>query len=79
MIDGTTRECAGVIAALERAMSGLREGATVRAIVADVPTRIDVRAWAERKGHAVPSERRDAGRFYLTIIKSGSRSLVGSP
>ena len=73
VVDGTTRECAGVIAALEQAMSGLHDGAAVRALVADVPSRVDVHAWAERKGHAIPHERREAGRFQLTIIKGGRR------
>jgi len=71
VVDGTARECTGVIAALEKAMSGLKDGATVRALVADVPSRVDVHAWAERKGHAIPAERREAGRFQLTIIKGG--------
>jgi len=73
VVDGTRRECTGVIAELEKAMSGLHEGATVRALVADVPSRVDVHAWAERKGHAIPQERREAGRFQLTIVKGGRR------
>ena len=71
VVDGTTRECAGVIAALEQAMSGLHDGAAVRALVADVPSRVDVHAWAERKGHRVSSERREAGTFQMIIIKGG--------
>jgi TusA-related sulfurtransferase len=73
VVDGTRRECTGVIAELEKAMSDLRDGATVRALVADVPSRVDVRAWAERRGHAIPLEGRDGGRFQLTIIKGGRR------
>jgi len=73
VVDGTRRECTGVIAALENAMDGLQDGATVRAFVADVPSRVDVHAWAERKGHAIPREERHAGRFELTIVKGGRR------
>jgi len=72
IVDGTARECTGVIAALEHAMDNLGDGETVEALVADVPSRVDVRAWAERKGHAIPSERREAGRFRLTIIKGAA-------
>jgi len=72
-VDGTRRECTGIIAELETAMAGLRDGAKVRALVADVPSRIDVLAWAERKGHAVPVDRKEAGRFHLTIVKAGRR------
>jgi len=74
VVDGTRRECTGVIAALEKAMGGLRDGSTVRALVADVPSRVDVHAWAERKGHAIPHEERRAGRFQLTIVKGGRRA-----
>ena len=79
VVDGTRRECTGVIAELERAMSGLRDGATVTALVADVPSRVDVHAWAERKGHAIPTEKREAGRFQLTIVKGGRRPRGRSP
>ena len=62
VIDGTTRDCAGVIAALERTMRELPEGGTVLAIVADVPSRIDVHAWADRKGHSITTDRPEDGR-----------------
>ena len=67
VVDGTTRECAGVIAALEKSVRSLRTETTLLAIVGDVPSRIDVLAWAARKGHRVLSERRESGRFLLTI------------
>lgn len=69
VVDGTTRDCAGVIAALEKTMRELPDGGTILAIVADVPSRIDVHAWAHRKGHAVTSDRAEDGRFRLTIVK----------
>lgn len=73
VVDGTTRDCAGVIAELEKTMRELPEGAVVLALVADVPSRIDVHAWAERKGHTIPADRSENGRFQLTIVK-GHRS-----
>ena len=72
-VDGTRKECTGVIAALERAMGPLGAGATVRALVGDVPSRIDVRAWAERKGHAIVVDRREPRGFQITIVKAGRR------
>jgi TusA-related sulfurtransferase len=71
VVDGTAKTCTGVIAGLETVMRRLPDGANVRAIVADVPTRIDVHAWAERKGHAIPAEVREAGLFQITIVKAG--------
>jgi TusA-related sulfurtransferase len=79
VVDGTRRECAGVIAALEKVLRDLPEGSAVRALVADVPNRIDVYAWAERKGHAIPVDRRDLGRFELIIVKGGRRSGASGP
>ena len=72
VVDGTRRECTGLIAALEKELRSVPAGAPIRAIVGDVPTRIDVHAWAERKGHAIESEVREAGRFHLTIVKGGA-------
>jgi TusA-related sulfurtransferase len=72
-VDGTRKECTGVIAALEKAMGSVGAGATVRALVRDVPSRIDVRAWAERKGHAILADRKEPRGFQLTIIKAGRR------
>ena len=76
-VDGTAKTCTGVIAGLEIAMQRLPDGAHVRAIVADVPTRIDVHAWAERKGHEIPSEERAAGVFQITIVKAGRARSAG--
>ncbi len=79
VVDGTTRECAGVIAALEKTMRSLPDGARVRALIADVPSRIDVHAWAGRKGHAIPFDRVTGAHFELTIVKGGASSRLGRP
>lgn len=78
IVDGTARECTGVIAALEKVMRELPDGAMVCALVADVPSRIDVHAWAGRKGHAITVDRIGSGRFELTILKGGARGRIGS-
>ena len=69
VVDGTTHDCAGVIAALEKTMRELPEGAALLALVADVPSRIDVHAWADRKGHSIRSDVPENGHFRLTIVK----------
>lgn len=71
VVDGTKKECKGVLAELEQAMERAESGAPVHAIVADVPSRIDVRAWAERKGHRVTQDGRADGHFHMVIVKSG--------
>jgi len=71
IVDGTAKQCTGIIAGLETAMRRLPDGATVQALVGDVPSRIEVHAWAERKGHTIAAERKEAGRFQITVIKAG--------
>jgi TusA-related sulfurtransferase len=72
VIDGTRKECAGIIAGLEKAMGGLNTGALVRAIVDDVPSRLEVHLWAERKGHAIVAEKNDGMIFQITVAKGGA-------
>lgn len=79
VVDGTRRECAGVIAELEKTLAGLPEGVAVRALVAEVPNRIDVYAWAERRGHSIPIERREGHRYQLIIVKGGRRPRPPAP
>lgn len=71
VVDGTRKECKGVLALLEGTLGPLPLGSQVRALVADVPSHIDVRAWAERKGHAVLSDLRVEGHFEMVIVKGG--------
>jgi TusA-related sulfurtransferase len=79
LVDGTSKQCTGVIAGLESAMKRLPDGSVVEALVADVPSRIEVHAWAERRGHAISAERRDAGRFRITVVKAGRPGGAASP
>jgi TusA-related sulfurtransferase len=71
IVDGTSKQCTGIIAGLETVLRRLPDGATVVALVADVPSRIEVHAWAERKGHSITAERKEAGRFHITLVKAG--------
>jgi TusA-related sulfurtransferase len=72
VVDGTRKECAGIIAGLEKAMQTLPDGALVRAIVDDVPGRLEVHLWAERKGHAVVAEKNNGMIFQITVAKGGA-------
>ncbi len=71
-VDGTLLTCKGVIARLEREFTELPSGSLVRVVVNEVPNRIDVRAWADRKGHRVVDEVRRDERFELFIAKNGA-------
>lgn len=72
VVDGTRKECAGIIAGLEKAMGALPDGALVRAIVDDVPSRLEVHLWVERKGHAIVDEKNNGMIFQITVAKGGA-------
>ena len=72
VVDGTAKTCKGVIAGLERGMTDLAPGDVVLALVDDIPTRIDVYAWAQRKRHRVLDERRRGSGFAFYIAKGAS-------
>lgn len=74
VVDGTAKTCKGVIAGLERGMSDLAEGDVVLAIVDDIPTRLDVHAWAQRKSHRILEELRRGSGYAFYIAKGGSSS-----
>jgi len=70
-VDGTALTCKGAIAKLETEFSGLPSGSVARVLLGDVPSRIDVRAWADRKGHRVVEDARRGELFELLIAKNG--------
>ncbi len=51
-IDGRKKSCTGLIAELEKAMKN-DSVSRVAVLVQDVPTKIDIYAWAKRKGHTI--------------------------
>ena len=75
-VDGTLLTCKGAIARLEKEFSSLPAGSLARVLVNDVPSRIDVRAWADRKGHRIVNDVRQGEAFELLIAR-GERS--GTP
>ena len=73
-VDGTLLTCKGAIAKLETEFSILPSGSVARVLLGDVPSRIDIRAWADRKGHRVIEDAHRNERFELLIAK-GERSF----
>jgi TusA-related sulfurtransferase len=80
VVDGTAKTCRGVIAGLERGMTDLEPGDVVLAIVEDIPTRLEVYAWAQRKSHRIVEERRRGAGYVMYIAKgAGNRVPVLTP
>jgi TusA-related sulfurtransferase len=73
VVDGSAKACKGVIAGLERGMADLAPGELVLAIVEDIPTRLDVYAWAYRKNHRIVEERRQGAGYVLYVAKGNGR------
>jgi len=73
-VDGTLLTCKGALARLEQTFSTLPSGSLARVLVNDVPNRIDVRGWADRKGHRIVQDVRRGDVFELLIAKGGGPS-----
>jgi len=78
-VDGTLLTCKGAIAKLETEFSSRPSGTVARVLLNDVPTRIDVHAWAGRKGHRVLEDVRRGDAFELLIAKEGLRVELKPP
>ena len=68
-IDGTKKNCAGVIAELEKKMREAKEDDTVIAIVKSIPDKIDIYAWAERKKHRIVDDTYASPVYKIKIMK----------
>jgi len=78
-VDGTALTCKGAIAKLETEFVTRPPGSLARVLLGDVPTRIDVRAWADRKGHRVVHDARRDELFELFIEKGGGTATTAAP
>jgi len=76
-VDGTLLTCKGAIAKLETEFAKLPSGTVARVIVNEVPSRIDLRAWADRKGHSVLEDVHRGDRFELLISKGDPMRPTG--
>ena len=70
-VDGTLLSCKGAIARLETEFSNSPRGTVARVLVNDVPSRIDLRAWIDRKGHLLIRDVRAGDVFELHVAKGG--------
>jgi len=77
-VDGTLLSCKGAIARLEREFSTRPSGTVARVLVNEVPNRIDVVAWAQRKGHRIVEEARQGEVFEILVAKGGAPELPAS-
>jgi len=68
-VDGTLLTCKGAVARLQQEFVERPPGSLARVLVNEVPNRIDVIAWADRKGHRVVAETRRGDVFELIIAK----------
>jgi TusA-related sulfurtransferase len=73
-----TGTCTGLLAELERTLRSLPPGSAVRAVVRDIPTRVDVLAWADRKGHRVVADEREGALSRLVIVRGEEPTPVPS-
>lgn len=67
-IDSKGKKCTGLIAEMEKAMSDSYVS-RVRVTVHDVPTRIDIYAWAKRKGHRIAEENLAGRGVFMMVIE----------
>jgi hypothetical protein len=68
VIDGTGKTCAGILAALTDQVERDRES-FVEVIMPDVLNTYDVIVWAEKGGHDIVTQRKDAGGSMRILIK----------
>jgi TusA-related sulfurtransferase len=69
LIDATQKNCKGVITELEKVRQAIDSGEKVETLVVGIPNRVDVCAWARRKGYVVERENRDGSTFRLTVSR----------
>jgi len=62
-------DCTGLLADLEKTMRRLPPGGRILTVAPDIPTRIEILAWAGRKGHRVRAEPVDGAATRLFIEK----------
>ena len=68
MIDGTGKTCAGILAALTEQVQR-DESSVVEVIMSDVLNTYDVIVWAEKGGHSILTQRRDADGSIRILIQ----------
>ncbi len=70
LVDGRGKSCQGILAALQQ-QAEREPHAIVEAVLADALNIYDVIVWAERSGHALLSQRKDADGTSRVLIQPG--------
>lgn len=69
-VDGTRKNCKGIVAQLVEIMGQVGVGATVEAVVPDPINRNEVLEWVRRRGYAVASEVKKNNVYVISIVKT---------
>ena len=76
LLDATKKNCKGVITELEKVMVTLKSGDKVETIVYGIPNKMDVYAWAKRKGHTIESSEREGVNFKMVVVKGNTEAMT---
>lgn len=70
LVDGTKKNCRGIVAQLVDIMSQVGVGAVVDAVVPDAVNREEVINWAKRRGYIIVADTRRGNVFVLSLMKT---------
>ncbi|PSN96454.1 hypothetical protein B9Q04_10105 [Candidatus Marsarchaeota G2 archaeon BE_D] len=70
LVDGTKKNCRGIVAQLVDIMSQVGVGAVVDAVVPDAVNREEVINWAKRRGYTIVADTRRGNVFVLSLMKT---------
>ncbi len=73
MVDGTRKNCRGIVAQLVDLMNQVADGAVVDAIVPDEVNRQEVLEWAKRRGYRVVGDSKHNDVYVLSIMKTSTQ------
>ena len=70
LVDGTKKNCRGIVAQLVDIMGQVDVGVVVDAVVPDPVNRDEVVNWAKRKGYTIVADSKRGNVFVLSITKT---------
>jgi hypothetical protein len=70
LVDGTKKNCRGIVAQLVDIMSQVGVGAVVDAVVPDAVNREEVINLAKRRGYTIVADTRRGNVFVLSLMKT---------
>ncbi|MEM3670223.1 MAG: hypothetical protein QW767_00535 [Thermoprotei archaeon] len=76
VIDGTRKECRGVLAMLEQ-VAKAGSPVNVEAVVANFVDRREVEEWAVRKGHLVKGVRSRGSSYVIEVLVNPQHGSIG--